>query len=92
MACRGVLFAITKNHAQKLRAARGDDAAVLSIVQDEIEQAWDEAHLCQHLCVAETTLKLSTSRKSGGLADLRKEAAFACPLSSSPALVIWQIT
>ena len=47
MACRGVLFAITEEQAQRLRAARGDDAAVLHIVQDEIEQAWDEAHLCQ---------------------------------------------
>jgi hypothetical protein len=47
MACRGVLFAITNEQAEKLRAARGNDTHVLSIIQDEIEEAWDEAHLCQ---------------------------------------------
>jgi hypothetical protein len=47
MACRGVLFAITQEEAQRLRSASGNDAAVLSIVQDEIEEAWDDAHLCQ---------------------------------------------
>jgi hypothetical protein len=65
MAYRGVLFAITEDHAEKLRAARGDDGAVLSIVQDEIEEAWDEAHLCQtdkawdaiHRCLTDGTLR-----------------------------------
>ena len=65
MACRGVLFAITENQAQQLRAACGDDAAVLRIIQDEIEQAWDEAHLCEtdkawdaiHRCLTDGTLK-----------------------------------
>jgi hypothetical protein len=47
MACRGVLFSISQKQAEQLRAARGDDASVLGIVQDEIEQAWDEAHLCE---------------------------------------------
>jgi Domain of unknown function (DUF1877) len=64
MACRGVLFAITEEEAQRLTAARGNDASVLSIVQDEIEQAWDEAHLCQtdkawdaiHRCLGDGTL------------------------------------
>ena len=48
-----------------MRAARGKDAAVLSIVQDEIEDAWDEEHLCQtdkawdaiHRCLGDGTLK-----------------------------------
>ncbi len=64
MACRGVLFAITQEEAQRLQAARGNDASVLSIVQDEIEEAWDEAHLCQtdkawdaiHRCLGDGTL------------------------------------
>src|SRR5437588_7482753 len=64
MACRGVLFAITNGQAEELRAARGDDSTILSIVQDEIEEAWDEEHLCQtdkawdaiHRCLADGTL------------------------------------
>jgi hypothetical protein len=47
MACRGVLFAITKEEAERLRAARGNDTEVLSIVQDEIEETWNESHLCE---------------------------------------------
>jgi len=65
MACRGVLFAITEEQANQLQAARGNDALVLSIVQDEIEEAWDEAHLCQtdkawdamHRCLGDGTLR-----------------------------------
>lgn len=64
MACRGVLFAITQEEAQRLRAARGNDVSVLSIVQDEIEDAWDQAHLCEtdkawdaiHRCLGDGTL------------------------------------
>jgi hypothetical protein len=64
MACRGVLFAITQEEAHRLRAARGNDEAVLNIVQEEIEEAWDEAHLCQtdkawdaiHRCLGDGTL------------------------------------
>jgi hypothetical protein len=47
MGCRGVLFAITQKEAERLRAARGNDTDVLSIVQDEIEETWDEPHLCE---------------------------------------------
>jgi Domain of unknown function (DUF1877) len=65
MACRGVLFALTEAQAQKLKSARGNDTEVLSIVQDEIEAAWDEAHLCQtdkawdaiHRCLGDGTLR-----------------------------------
>jgi hypothetical protein len=67
MACRGVLFAITQEQAERLLAARGDDSAVLSIVQDEIEEEWDEAHLCQtdkawdaiHRCLSDGTLGIT---------------------------------
>ena len=47
MACRGVLLAIKKEEAERLMTARGNDTQVLSIIQDEIEDAWDEQHLCQ---------------------------------------------
>jgi hypothetical protein len=65
MACRGVLFAIIEAEAQKLKSARGNDTEVLSIVQDEIEADWDEAHLCQtdkawdaiHRCLGDGTLQ-----------------------------------
>jgi hypothetical protein len=64
MACRGVLFAITQKEAQRLQSVYGNDASVLSILQDEIEEAWDEAHLCQtdkawdaiHRCLGDGTL------------------------------------
>lgn len=45
MACRSVHFAITKIDADRLIAAP-DDATVLTIIQDEIEERWDEAWLC----------------------------------------------
>src|SRR5262249_20461400 len=65
MACRGVLFAITQDQARQLQAASGNDGLVLSIVQEEIEEAWDEAHLCQtdkawdaiHRCLGDGTLQ-----------------------------------
>lgn len=47
MACRGVLFAITAEQARRLKAAQGDDAKILSLIQDEIEEAWDKEHLCE---------------------------------------------
>ena len=42
-----MLFAITAEDAGRLKAARGDDAKVLGIIQDEIEEAWDEEHVCE---------------------------------------------
>ena|SRR5215475_1789966 len=76
MACRGVLFAITEEQAQLLQAARGDDRRVLSIVQDEIEDAWDEAHLCQtdkawdaiHRCLGDGTLRWTGGDAARGCA------------------------
>jgi len=64
MACRGVLFSITDDQSQKLRSAFGDDEAVLEIVQIEIEEAWDTAHLCEtdkawdaiHRCLGDGTI------------------------------------
>ena len=44
MACRGVLFALTDEEVARLRGAKSDDE-VLGIVQDEIEQRWDQEHL-----------------------------------------------
>jgi hypothetical protein len=46
MACRGVLFAISGEELAKLSAALDDDA-VLTIIQEEIEERWDEAWLYQ---------------------------------------------
>jgi len=46
MACRGVLFAIAEHDAQRLKTAQGNDDAVRNIIQEEIEAAWDEEHLC----------------------------------------------
>jgi len=42
-----VLFAITSEQAHRLKTARGNDDAVLSQIQDEIEEAWDKDHLCE---------------------------------------------
>ena len=65
MACRGVHFAITTEEAERLKGASGDDVEVLHLVQDEIEQAWDEEHLCEtdkawdaiHRCLTNGTLR-----------------------------------
>jgi len=43
MSCLGVHFAVTASVARRLRAAEGHDA-VLEIIE-EIEEAWDKAHL-----------------------------------------------
>ena len=46
MACRGVLFALTKDEESKLLQAK-DDTALRSVVQDEIEERWDRQHLLE---------------------------------------------
>lgn len=46
MACRGVHFAIDRTEAERLLTAPSDEA-VLAIVQDEIEERWDEEWLYQ---------------------------------------------
>jgi hypothetical protein len=44
MACRGVFFAITDEDAARLLAAKSDEE-VLDLVQEEIEERWDEGWL-----------------------------------------------
>jgi hypothetical protein len=64
MGCRGVHFALTEEQANRLKSVEGDDELVLSIVQDDIEEAWDAAHLCEsdkawdaiHRCLTGGTL------------------------------------
>jgi hypothetical protein len=81
MACRGVLFAITKEEAERLRTARGNNAQVLSIIQDEIEDAWDEQHLCQtdkawdamHRCLTDGKLSFDQSEYPRNLCILGGE-------------------
>lgn len=46
MAARGVLFAIDAPTAGRLRAARGDDDAILEIIE-EVEEAWDRPFLVE---------------------------------------------
>ena len=47
MACLGVHFALTKEDEQQLLAAAGDDQAILNLVQEEIEERWDEEWLLE---------------------------------------------
>ena len=46
MACRGVYFAITDKDAARLLSAKSDDE-VLTLIQTEIEEKWDEGWLCE---------------------------------------------
>ncbi|MBY0506456.1 MAG: YfbM family protein [Bryobacteraceae bacterium] len=77
MACRGVLFAIEPDEATRLLAAASDDE-VLAIVQDEIEERWDEAWLVQldkawdaiHRCLSDGTINLNGGSHSRRLAVL----------------------
>jgi hypothetical protein len=65
MACRGVYFAITEADAERLLTAPNDDE-VLQIVQDEIEERWDQDWLYEtdkawdaiHRCLTDGTLDL----------------------------------
>jgi len=63
MACRGVHFAITSADANRLLAASSEDE-VLRIIQDDIEEKWDEEWLYEsdkawdaiHRCLTDGTL------------------------------------
>ena len=44
MACRGVHFAITNDQLQRLLAASSDDD-VLEVMQEDVEEAWEEEWL-----------------------------------------------
>ncbi len=46
MACRGVFFALSSAEKEGLLAL-GSDKERIEYVQEEIEAAWDEAHLLQ---------------------------------------------
>ena len=46
MACRGVLFALTPEDEQKVLSCISDEE-LLSLVQDDIEQRWEEEHLVE---------------------------------------------
>ena len=46
MSCLGVHFAIEAAEAERLTLA-GNDAELLTIVQEEIEERWDKEWLCQ---------------------------------------------
>ena len=62
MACRGVHFAIAESEATRLLSA-DNDLGVLEIIQDEIEERWDEDWLYQtdkawdaiHRCLTDGT-------------------------------------
>jgi hypothetical protein len=43
---RGVLFALTDDQVRDLRKAKGDDDAVIEVIE-EIEEAWDEDNLVE---------------------------------------------
>jgi hypothetical protein len=66
MACRGVHFALTKADADRLLAATSD-GEVLGILQDEIEERWEEDWLFEsdkawdaiHRCLTNGTLDFS---------------------------------
>ena len=46
MPCRGVHFALTAEESARLLSAAGDDALV-DVMQEEIEERWDEEWLCE---------------------------------------------
>lgn len=46
MVCRGVHFALTPQQEAALLAATSDEA-VRQVVQEQIEEPWDEAHTCE---------------------------------------------
>ncbi len=66
MACRGVYFALDREQEQKLFATRSDDE-VLTLIQEEIEEAWDEEHLVEtdkawdaiHRCLTDGSLDIN---------------------------------
>ena len=71
MAGRGVFFALDEADESKLLQAQGDEA-VVSLIQEEIEERWDEAWLCEtdkawdamHRCLSDGTLEPDGSPRS----------------------------
>jgi hypothetical protein len=70
MACRGVYFALSTTENERLLAAAGDDEAVITIIQEEIESAWDTDWLAEtdkawdaiHRCLADGRLLFDDDR------------------------------
>lgn len=68
MTCRGVFFALSPSQREHLLALR-DDNKLLEYIQEDIEAAWDEAHLLEtdkawdaiHRCLTDGTLSFSDS-------------------------------
>jgi hypothetical protein len=68
MACRGVFFALSSAQKEHLLALDSDEKR-LEYIQEEIEEAWDEAHLLQtdkawdaiHRCITDRTLTVGRS-------------------------------
>jgi len=68
MACRGVFFALSSSQREHLLAL-STDSARLQYIQEDIEAAWDEAHLLQtdkaweaiHRCLTGGTLVVGRS-------------------------------
>jgi hypothetical protein len=67
MGCLGVHFAIMPDQEAKLLAVAGDDEAVLGVIEEEIEAAWDQEWLCEtdkawdaiHRCLTDGSLSVS---------------------------------
>jgi hypothetical protein len=70
MACRGVHFALTPEQEQRLLDAVGDNDAVLAVVQEEVEENWDQGWLCEtdkawdaiHRCLTGGSLDLDNGQ------------------------------
>lgn len=68
MACRGVHFALDANDATSVLAAP-DDRALLTVIQESIEERWDEEWLAQsdkawdaiHRCLTDGTLSVKAT-------------------------------
>jgi hypothetical protein len=68
MACRGVFFALSSSEKEHLLALESDKKR-MEYIQEEIEEAWDEAHLLQidkaweaiHRCLTDGSLTVSRS-------------------------------
>lgn len=72
MGCRGVYFALDQADAQRVSCAAGDDDALVEILQEEIEERWDQDWLCEtdkawdaiHRCLAGGRLGSDGSTRS----------------------------
>ena len=66
MACRGVFFALSASQREHLLGLKSD-AERLGYIQEDIEAAWDEAHLCEtdkawdaiHRCLTDGNLTIA---------------------------------